>query len=266
VSISEIRTVKLEELTVDPKVQRQLDQSRVRKLARDWDRDMEGVLTVSLREWEATPGDSGESFGQSELVVLDGQTRMEAARIAGVTALRAEVFEGLSEAQEAAIFLKHNDRKAVTPRDRFRLSVVALDEKALTIRDIAADHGWFLQGMPQPEKGFRMFSAISAAEKVYDYDGGKALRRAFDVIDRAWGRAPGVVCSESVYGLGQLFGENPTGLDAAGLVHKLGKLGFNTYVSAISDRRRTHPGTSIRSASLEWTVELYNRGRRNHRI
>jgi len=260
-STSEIKVVKVHDLTVDQKVQRQLDPRRVRKLAGSWDEKMVGVLTVSHRR-----GSEGDPFAEGELVVLDGQTRLAAAKDADVHALRAEVFEGLSEAEEAQIFLQHNDRKAVTPRDRFRLSVVALDEKALRIRDIAADHGWYLQGMPQPESGFRMFSAISAAEKVYDYDDGKALRRAFDVIDRAWGRGPGVVCSESLYGLGQLFGEHPTGVDAAGLVHKLGKLGFNAFASAVADRRRTHPGMSIRTAALEWTVELYNRGRRTHRL
>lgn len=251
-STSQITQVKVDDLTVDPKVQRQLDTRRVRKLADGWDRHMVGILTVSRRL-------------NGDLVVLDGQTRWEAARLANVKELRAEVFEGLSEAKEAEIFLKHNDRKAVTPRDRFRLAVVACEEKALRIRDIAAAHGWYLQGMPNPGKA-RPFASITAAEKIYEADGGKALRRTFAVIDNAWGNQPGAVCSETLYGIGELFAAHPTGIDAAGLATKLGKMGLNAYLAACADRRRTHPGQSIRSASAGWTKELYNRGRRTHRL
>lgn len=256
---SEIRPVSVADLTVDPKVQRQIDPARVRKLAEAWDPKMVGVITASARlvAFDETP----------DLVVLDGQTRVEAARRKGVPTLMAEVFEGLSPAVEASLFLKHNDRKAVTPRDRFRLSVMAEDEDALTLRDIAAAHGWYVQGVtPKDLKGMRGFQAVTAAERIYALDKGKALRKTFAVIDRAWGTKPGAVSSETLYGLGLLFGEHPTGIDAAGLTHKLGKLGINAFLSAITDRRRIHPGLSIRTASAQWTVEVYNRGRRTHRV
>jgi hypothetical protein len=266
VSTSSIQTVKADSLTVDPRVQRQVDPRRVRHLAEKWDPKMVGVLTVSHRLPGSVKGPDG-TVALEEFVVLDGQTRWEAAKIAGVEVLRAEVFEGLSEADEASIFLQHNDRKAITPRDRFRLAVVALDVTALSIRDIAAKHGWYVQGMtPADAAGMRVFTAIGAAEKIYSLDDGKALRKTFDVIERAWGHKPGSVSGETLYGLGLLFAEHPTGIDGTGLVNKLQKLGLNAFISAIGDRRRTHPGMSIRTAAQEWTTELYNRGRRTHRV
>lgn len=257
--MSTITKLKVDELSVDPRVQRKLDPVRVRKLADEWDSRMIGVLTVSRR-------DDGTS------VVLDGQTRLRALEaVVAETEIEAtvtcEVFEGLTFAEEATMFLKHNDRKAVQPRDLFRLAVAAEEEWALNIRDLAAEHGWYVQGTaPESTKGFRVFTAIGAVEKVYDLDDGRALKRAFDVIDRAWGRSGGVVSSETVYGIGLLYANNPTGIDTPGLVGKLSKLGLNRYVSAVHDRKRTTPGMSIRKAAQEYTVDLYNRGRRTHRV
>lgn len=265
-STSDITTVKVETLTVDPRVQRQPDPSRVRKLAKNWDSKMVGVLTVSHRLPGTNEGGDG-TVALEEFVILDGQTRWEAAKEAGILTLRAEIFEDLTEADEARIFLLHNDRKAVTPRDRFRLAVVALDETALTIRDIAAKHGWYVQGVtPEDATGMRAFSAVGAVEKIYVLDNGRALRKTFDVIDRAWGRKRDAVSSETLYGIGLLFAEHSTGIDGTGLVNKLQKLGLNAYISAIGDRRRTHPGMSVRAAAQGWTVDLYNHGRRSHRI
>jgi len=265
VTKSRIMKLKVEELTVDPAVQRQLDPRRVRKLADNWDPKMVGVLTVSHR---LIP-DFDEPT--EEFVVLDGQTRFRALElVAGESdvdsLITCEVFEGLTRAEEAAMFLSHNDRKAVTPRDRFRLAVAAEEEWALDIRDIAADHGWYVQGTEKSAPKAKVFTAIGAAEKIYSLDDGRALKRAFDVIERAWPRATGSVCGETLYGIGLLFAENPTGLDGSGLVHKLEKIGLARFISAVNDRRRTHPGTSIKTAAQDWTVELYNRGRRTHRV
>lgn len=258
---SKIMKLKVAELSVDPKVQRQLDPRRVRKIAENWDERKVGVLTVSHR---VIP-DFDEPT--EEFVVLDGQTRFRALEIVAEEAdveplVNCEVFEGLTTADEASMFLGHNDRKAVTPRDLFRLAVAAEEEWALNVRDIAADHGWYVQGLtPADPKNFRVFTAIGAVEKIYRADDGRALRRTFDVLERSWGRKGGVVCSETIYGVGQLFVDHPTGLDAPGLIVKLKKVGLNAYVTAVHDRRRTHPGISIRTAAQQWTRELYNRGR-----
>jgi len=265
VSTSQIKQVPVADLSIDPRVQRQLDPRRVAKLAAEWDPKMIGVLTVSYRAEAREVGHEVEVT--EEWIVLDGQTRYKAGEQAGITHMTAEVFEGLTLEEEAAIFLKHNDRKAVTPKDRYRLAVMAGEERALAIRDIGAKYGWYVTGSVETlVKGQRSYSAIGAVEKIYDMDGGKSLRRAFDVIAGAWGVTAGAICSETVYGIGQLFAENPNGVDAKGFTAKLSRLGLPAYLAAVGDRRRTHPGMSIRTASRDWTVDLYNRGRRTHRV
>lgn len=269
-STSHFELLKIEQLTVDPALQRQRDVRRERLIADKWDSRMVGVLTVSHR---AAPTFGFDGPGSDETwVVIDGQTRRNALELVALESdvppvIACEVFEDLSRADEAAMFLQHNDRKAVTPRDHFRLAVAAEQEWALNIRDITAEHGWYVQGMTHPDpKNSKVFTAIGAVEKVYALDDGRALRKAFAVIDRSWGRKTGAVCSETIYGLGLLFASHPTGIDAPGLSVKLEKTGLNRFISAVGDRRRTHPGMSIKTAAQQWTIEIYNRGRRTHRV
>jgi hypothetical protein len=270
VTTSHFELIKIDQLSVDPSLQRQRDSRRERVIADGWDSKMVGVLTVSHRA-VPTLGFDGPDHDES-WVVIDGQTRWHALELVSsetdvAPVLTCEVFEDLSRADEAAMFLQHNNRKAITPRDSFRLAVAAELEWALNIRDIVAEHGWYVQGMTHRDpKNSKVFTAIGAVEKVYALDEGRALRKAFTVIERSWGRTGGAVCSETVYGLGLLFASNPTGIDTPGLVGKLEKIGVNRFISAVGDRRRTHPGMSVKTAAQQWTTDLYNRGRRTHRV
>jgi hypothetical protein len=112
------------------------------------------------------------------------------------------------------------------------------------------------------DAGLRRFSAVSAAERVFCQNQGAALRRAFQTIANAWGDKPGVVCTETLYGLGVFFAKHPD-LDSRqvhGLVTKLSKLGFSAYVGDVTaDRRRQ--GISVPRAAYNYTVAIYNRGR-----
>ena len=270
---SEVRDIPANLLTVDPRVQRVLDPGRVRKIASSWDDLMVGVLTVSHRTDVPLPvPDGGGNFTTDEYVVLDGQTRLEAFRaVCGastVATLRAEVHTGLTVKEEAAMFLEHNNRKAVTPLDRYRIALVAGEEWAEAIYDIAALYNWFAQGT-DPAPGHvgrvRRFTAIAAAEKIYRTDDGTALLRVFSAIDTAWPKEPGTVTTETLNGLGLIFARHPD-LDHHGLTLKLGKTGYYKYVSGIHDTRRGNTGMSIAQASYTHTLDIYNRGRRTRRI
>lgn len=269
---SEVREVPANLLTIDPRVQRASDPRRVKKLADNWDDLMVGVLTVSHRRGFVIM--DGQPVGQEreEFVVLDGQTRLEAFRLVcnddSLTAapMMCQVFESLTLKEEAQIFLQHNDRRAVTPRDRYRLAVTAGEEWALDIRDIAGRTGWYVQGSEKISPKARLFSAVSAAEKIYRMDEGRSLRKTFDVIDAAWQSPKGSVCSETIFGLGLLYARYEEEINGRSLVQKLAKLGVNKFISGVADRRRARPGMSIQRAASDWTVDLYNVGRRTRRI
>jgi hypothetical protein len=268
---SEVREVPANLLTIDPRVQRASDPRRVKKLADNWDDLMVGVLTVSHRQALVMPI-PGNVDVDEEFVVLDGQTRLEAFRLVcnddSLTAapMVCQVFESLTLKEEAQIFLQHNDRRAVTPRDRYRLAVTAGEEWALDIRDIAGRTGWYVQGSEKISPKARLFSAVGAAEKIYRMDEGRSLRKTFDVIDAAWQSPKGAVCSETIFGLGLLYARYEEEINGRSLVQKLAKLGVNKFISGVADRRRANPGMSIQRAASDWTVDLYNVGRRTRRI
>lgn len=258
----ELREIAADRLTIDPKVQRQVDPRRVAKIAANWSDDLSGVITVSHR---VNPFDSSDE----EFVILDGQTRWNALKaVCGQDTtsctLLAEVFTGLTLKEEAVMFLGHNDRKGVTPLDTFRIALVAEEEWAVNIQTIALKYRWAVAGTDVP--GIRKFNAIGAARKIYNADGdGKALDRVFSIIDASWPRDRDTVCSETLHGIGGIYA-GYTNLDTAGFVTKLAKIGFNKFYSSVHDTYRAHPSMNLAQAAFMRAVEIYNSGRRTRRI
>lgn len=261
---TEVREVPASSLTVDPAVQRPVDQRRVKKLADHWDDLMVGVLTVSHR----LPSFVGDSKPE-QLVILDGQTRWQAfMTVCGTPdttgTLLCQVHTGLNIKEEAKIFLEHNDRKGVNPLDTFRLSLVAEEKWAVDVATIAAKYRWAVSGTGDPKQ--RKFQAVGAAKKIYVTDGtGQALDRTFAVIDAAWPREAGTVMGETLSGIGTLIAEHGD-LDLASLVRKLSVMGLNKYYSSVRDTYRTYTSWSLAHAAYVRTVEIYNSGRRTRRI
>jgi hypothetical protein len=267
----EVRELPANVLTVDPRVQRVLDPRRVQRLAEHWNELMVGVLTVSHRAAPKFPIEG--TTDHEEYVVLDGQTRLGAFRhplVCGPTTsapVLCQVYEGLQLPEEAAMFLQHNDRKSVRPIDNYRLSLVAGEEWAVGIHDIAAKYGWYVQGSEVPEgldRPARRFSAIGAAVKIYKLDP-DALTRTFDSVTAAWPGQPYTVCTETLNGLGLIYARHGD-VDHRGLVKKLGRIGFNRFVSGVHDHRRANMGLSIGQAAYRHTLDLYNHGRRTQRL
>lgn len=264
----EIRELPAAKLSIDPRIQRQLDPRRVAKLAKSWDDLMVGVITVSHRVGVLGNAAGLETDAADEYVIIDGQTRWNALKqVCGTDTttctLRAEVFTGLTLKEEAAMFLQHNDRKGVTPLDTFRIALVAGEEWAEDIREIAAKYRWAVAGTGNGKQ--RTFSAVGAARKIYAVDEGVSLERTFAVVDASWPTERTAIGVETLHGIGTLYAYY-TGLDTTGLITKLGKMGFNKFYSSVHDTYRAHPTMSLAQAAFQRTVEIYNSGRRTRRI
>ncbi len=262
-----IEAVPARQLVIDPKVQRLEDPARIRKLASAWEDQHAGVLTVSRRINRTQMSDGSGALLAEEFVVLDGQTRLHAYRLVmgsedTAAPLNCQVYQGLTQQEEAAIFLAHNDRKAVHVRDRFRLAVTANEEWALDIRDLAARFGWAAQGLNGGSDGLRRYSAISAVERVYRLDDGVALKHMFETVDNAWPGQRDGVTTETVLGFGLLFARHPelTSKQVQGLVSKLRRMTPGQFAAEVVTDRRRH-GTSLAQAAYLYAVALYNKGR-----
>ena len=92
-------------------------QSKIRKIAANWDNDKCGFLTVNYRD------DVGK------FAIIDGQNRFTAARIANVDYLPCHILNGVSKEEEAKFFANQDENKTrVTPFDKFRAELYYGDE------------------------------------------------------------------------------------------------------------------------------------------
>lgn len=159
------------EVTVDRTVQRVLDQNRVTSIAGNLRLDSIGVPTVSRRNTSAT-------------IVLDGQHRLEALRVAGYgdRPMDMTVFTDLSIEEEAELFRLLNNTKQLTALVKFRLALVERDPETININDIVERNGYSTVGGTQ-----NSCVAVSTLRAIYHRDQGDTLHRTLAVCQRAWG-------------------------------------------------------------------------------
>jgi hypothetical protein len=238
-----------DQLTVDQDVQRKLNESRVAKIAADFHERALGVFVISARQ--GLDPATNETFTRH--VVLDGQTRLAALRkFSGTPDTKlevvAQVYHGLSRAEEAEIFLEHNDRAAVRKIDLFRLALVV------------QRHGFEAKDSAVPE---RRFTAISTAQRIVKMDGGtEALDRAFELIQRSWGYRVNAASAEAVDGLGVLFHRHGTAVDVVGFARKLAATDTPQTFKSNVMAYRAAVGISRTEAAYRYVLKVYNSGRR----
>lgn len=112
--------------SVDHSYQREFDKRRAEIMARSYDPRLIGVPVVSLR-------------GDGMIVRIDGQHRLAANCMAGHgdVPILMELHEGLSECEEAELFLRLNGgRKYVGAIDKYKARLVAHEPTALEIQAI----------------------------------------------------------------------------------------------------------------------------------
>lgn len=251
---SAVTTIKPAQLMVDQNVQRPLDGVRVAAITADFEREGLGVIHVSKR-------------ADGTFHIVDGQHRIAALRALGRVdvPIPCVMYEGLSRAEEAAMFRRLNNTRQIQVLDRFRVRIVEGDPIACEISDILKSHGWVVA-----KSGARgSFFAVSALEKVYRAkDGGDAATcdMLIKVATEAWGHDSNALRAEIVSGLGVLLRRHPH-MEVVKLVtemarHEGGPLGL------IGQARQLHSIRSgrISDAMAEILVNRYNNRRKINRL
>lgn len=159
----------VEHLMVDHDYQRPLT-SFVNQVAAKWDPALVGSLVVSERK-------------PTENAVVDGQTRMEAAKRVEVPNLPCLVYLGLTPADEASLFSRlQKERRGIASYHRFRAALVAGERDALDIEALVNDCGYVVGLAGTSEI---TISAVAALESVYKR-GGDILERTLLILKAAW--------------------------------------------------------------------------------
>lgn len=252
-----VEWVSLTSITTDQAVNtRPVDFAWVQRHVPDFDPAKLGIPIVSARS-------------DGNYVWLDGQNRGELMRQAGWGDQKIEcrVFRGLNVAQEAELFLGHNDNRQVKPVYKFLARVTSGEPVAVAINEIVTAHGWRIHD--QSISG--AITAVRSLEKIYtgsrhtnaDLPAGLALAWTLGTVTSAWGHKAEAANGEVLFGIGSVFGRYGEDVDRPVLVKKLtgyqaGPLGL------LGDARglRQFQGGTVANSVSEVVVRLYNRNRR----
>lgn len=235
-------------LRCNSRVQRATIPARVKKLEREWNLNKVGAITVSVHDRAAW--------------IIDGQHRWLAAMERGLGDTKAfcHVYRGLSEKDEAELFLALNDSRTVSSLDKYLVGIVAEDETCLGIRDTLAKHGLKI--------GTSNGDVRCIAEAVSLYE--KSPEMLDDVcatLTGAWGTRATALERVIVAGLGIVLGRYNGELDRSVLVTKLAKYRGGPGALCGDARGLTdYRPISVRRAAAEIIVDTYNKGRGSGRL
>lgn len=244
-------------MIVDPEVQRTVDPNWVAiQLKEGFDPTGLGAITVSARK-------------DGTYAVIDGQHRVELCKRADYQQpLDCMIWKGLTQAQEAAMFLKLNKRRGVQPIARFLVRVKAGEETSVILTGLLAKYGWRVQAT----KSKGAFSAVSSFEHVYEGWGKVpaknlgACESVISTITGAWGLEAHGTRNEIITGLGRLFIRHGNKVDISKLVSELASTegGPQVLVGSAKSLSRVSSGT-VGDAMAAILVNLHNKGRRTEK-
>jgi hypothetical protein len=178
----------------------------VDKIEREFDPALIGTLCLSKRS-------------KTKYAVIDGQTRMTGMERRGLTEAPAIVYEGLSRAEEAALFSKfQTERRGMTSASRFKAQVIAGIEPQVTINAIIEEHGFFVEHNSSDPRSLK---AVAALEFLYQGTYGRKgndrtdpelLGDVLEVIKQAWPGLPDTAKGAVMLrGLGWFLAREPGG-------------------------------------------------------
>lgn len=250
-------SIPVQDLHVDPEVQRTIDRNWVTARVPKFRVDGLGTLVVSRRE---------NGFHH----IVDGQHRHALClAVEYDETLSCQVYTGLTRAEEASMFRLLNDRRKVQPIDLFRVRVIEGDPVATRLKGILEQHGWTVQA----SKSVGSFGAVGALERIYRGWGQieatnlGVCQSVISAITEAWGHNPHGVRAEIVTGLGMLLIRHGGRVDITKLVTEMaGTAGGPLVLCGRAKALREMSGGRIGDAMAANLVNMINKGRRKNRL
>lgn len=249
--LAHLQWVPLAKVRVNPLAQRELNPARVDRLTADFDPEQLGAPTVNHRD--------------EHYYVIDGQHRIEALKSWlgewETQHVQCWTYEGLTEEQEAEIFLKLNDTLAVHAFAKFRVGVQAGRPDETDVDRIVRAQ----QLRISQDKGQGAISAVGTLMRVYRRAGGDTLARTLAIIRDAYGD-PGLEAAV-IDGLGLLCHRYNGELDDQRTIDRLGSAhgGVNGLLGKAENLRK-QTGNPQAHCVAAAAVEIVNSGRGGRKL
>lgn len=181
---AEFRHVPVGAMRLDSAYQRDLRQSDVARMAAAWSPHKAGVVVLSERH--------GGPF------IIDGQHRVAAAREAGITQLPAMVIEGLTQADEARLFVAYQEeRRGHTAIGKFKANTVAQDPVTVDIITAVNRAGYIVS----PRTADNHITAINALIRVHRLGGVELVSGVLQLVRSMWFGERKATDGQVLYGL-----------------------------------------------------------------
>jgi hypothetical protein len=204
--------------------------------------------------------------------ILDGQTRHAVHQLRGLRWIMAEMRHGLSQAQEAEIYLLKCINAKRMPVDFFLAEYVARRPVAVLIHEVLAKRGIEIESYAttQRQRGIAMppvVTCVSYLKRMIARDTtGEALGMALDLIHDTWeygGNSLSAIFLDSIH---KIVVAHADELDRKAFIAKLaGHRPEELREQALLLRLGTKPLLSTGTALQRVMIDLYNSGRPQHR-
>jgi hypothetical protein len=243
-----LKTIKVGECRINSTAQREANANAISTLASHFNPDLMGIPVVSYRDgiyW-----------------IIDGQHRILALKQtlgedADAWEFVAEVYQNISEEEEAALFLELNTRKPVKAFDRFKVGVTAGLPEPSDIERIVISHG--LRVSQDGQQG--SISAVGALESVYRKHGAKALASTLTIMSSAWDST--VWDAFLIRGIALFCNRYATRISQPRLIKRLSEYPYGVKgIKADSARTKRSLGTNQDVATASIITNAYNKGLR----
>ena len=157
-------------LQIDPDYQREIG-SKVNRIVTEYDPNKMRAGLVSYRD--------------NQFWLIDGQNRCAALKIMGIQTMCCEYVEGLTKAQEAALFVAQNDNVTkLNPAEKINgRSLDPNDVFAVTIKELCEKYQ--LTYGKRGKCPYRNLASISRLEDLYRAGGKEALYYFVETIEKA---------------------------------------------------------------------------------
>ncbi len=244
---SKIRPVPINKMRVPTELvaQRKFRQAHGDKLAKELDLNKLGFPIINQRD--------------GHYWVLDGQHRIYALRENGFKdeLLDCEVYENLSDAEMAEIFLGRDDRRAIQPFDKFHVACTAGRRRECDIRRIVEGNGLKIS----LTKGDNVISAVSSLGRVYDRSGDVVLGQVLRVLKNAFAGDSSAFDGQLIVGVGLVFDRYNGRTNEKELTARLSAVtGGTKGLLRRAESLRERTGNDKAQCIAATVVDVYNRG------
>lgn len=204
--------------------------------------------------------------------ILDGQTRHAVHQLRDIQWIRAEMLHGLTQAQEAEVYLLKCINAKRMPVDFFLAEFVARRPIAVLIHDVLTKRGIEIESYATTQRRRAIdttpvVTCVSYLKRMINRDPkGEALGMALDLIHDTWEYSGNSLTANFLDAMHRILVVHADELDRKPFISKLqGHTPEELREQALVLRMGSKPPITIVKALQQIIIHLYNSGRPQHR-